>query len=366
MSDSATKKEERSTEAAHKPSWYPPAADEDPENENIPFENQFDDHFHVPSRIAQVNSELIETVNDFHFAMMNDVQRNQFYYDALKAVVGTETVVIEIGTGSGLLAMISAKLGAKHVTAIEANRSLASLARYNIRKNGFEDRVTVINKMSTDVRPEDLPFGKADVLVSEILGTLLLSESALEYNEDARKRLLKKDGSVIPGDGVQCVTLIQSEKLDLISTARNWKGLDLASFNRFRDTSSLIFTKQLGCRITHLNYKPMSLRIPIIRCDFSKGTCDAAPPRERRIRFHALETGTIHAAVYSWEVHSPIADGTKITMSTHPEDTVNQLARDMQWGQGIQLLDDYVASEERNRADEDADSRDEAFVMLRV
>lgn len=284
--------------------------------------------------------------------MMNDVDRNEFYHAALKHVVRKDSVVVEIGTGSGLLAMIAAKLGAKHVTAIEANSSLASIARTNIKKNGFADRIKVINKMSTDVTEKELPFGKADVLVSEILGTLLLSESALEYNEDARKRLLKEDGFVIPEMGTQCVTLIQSKKLDLITSARNWGGLNFASFNRLRDTTSLIFTKQLGCRLAELDYQNMSQRIPIIDCDFSKGTSNAVPPLERRIPFRAQEKGTIHGAVYSWEVSSAIGVmGARRKMTTHVEDTVDQLARDMQWGQGIQLMDDYVATEEQELAD---------------
>jgi len=168
-----------------------------------------------------VNHELISTVNDFHFAMMNDSPRNEFYYNALKAVITPTSVVVEIGTGSGLLAMIAARLGAKHVTAIEANKSLAMVARRNMDANGLGDKITIINKMSTDVSASELAYGKADVLVSEILGTLLLSESALEFNDDARKRLLKPGAHVIPAVGVQHVTLVESERLDLITSARN-------------------------------------------------------------------------------------------------------------------------------------------------
>ena len=60
------------------------------------------------------------------------------------------------------------------------------LARNNMQRNKLDHKITVINKMSTDVTAKDLPFGKADILVSEILGTLLLSESALEFNEVER------------------------------------------------------------------------------------------------------------------------------------------------------------------------------------
>jgi len=249
-------------------SWYPPGADV-VQDQRQTFASEFEEHFHVPSRIAEMNHELISTVNDFHFAMMNDCPRNEFYYNALKAVVKPTSVIVEIGTGSGLLAMIAAKLGAKHVTAIEANKSLAMVARRNMDANGLGDKITIINKMSTDVTAKELKYGKADILVSEILGTLLLSESALEFNNDARKRLLKKGAIVIPHGGVQHVTLVESERLDVITTARNWKGMDFTAFNSLRDTSSLIFTKQVGCRFHNLGYNNMSARVPIIECNFA-------------------------------------------------------------------------------------------------
>ncbi len=56
-------------------------------------------------------------------------------------------------------------MGAKHVTAIEANSHLAEIARNNIRKNGMADRIVVLNALSSDVTAADLPHGKADVLV---------------------------------------------------------------------------------------------------------------------------------------------------------------------------------------------------------
>jgi hypothetical protein len=56
---------------------------------------------------------LVEAVNDFHFAMMNDHDRNEFYREALEKAVKPTDMVLEIGTGSGLLAMLAAKSGAE-------------------------------------------------------------------------------------------------------------------------------------------------------------------------------------------------------------------------------------------------------------
>jgi len=350
-----TQKEQLKTQII--PTWYPPGADakDDKQNQKCPpFEYHFPRNFFVPSRIASRNSDLMEAVNDFHFAMMNDHGRNQFYLDALKKIITKESVVVEVGTGSGLLAMICAQLGAKHVTAIEANRSLAGLARHNMRQNGLEGRVTVLNKMSTDVTEADLPHGRADVLVAEILGTLMLSESALEYMEDARLRLLKPNHNhIIPHKGIQFLTLIQCPKLDTITSVRTWNGLDFSGFNALKDTVTLFFTKQIGCRLNTLDYINMTERLPLLTIDFSKDK-HGEHPKEKRFRTRVKTTGTIHAAVYSWEVGS-----CDLSMSTHLEATEENFARDMQWGQGVQMVDDYVASEQlrnNNIPDQDGGS----------
>jgi protein arginine N-methyltransferase 7 len=178
---------EGGTAARRRPNWLPPAADAAGEH-NL-FGRDFEEHFWVPARLTDKSMELVETANDFHYAMVNDHPRNEFYRQSLKAVVSADTHVLEIGTGSGLLAMIAAQCGAKMVTAVEANHHMAALARRIIAANGLSERVRVINKLSTDLVAADLaPHGPADVLLSEILGTLMLGESALEYNADARDR----------------------------------------------------------------------------------------------------------------------------------------------------------------------------------
>jgi len=152
--------------------WMPPGADAKGEEQAL-FGTEAEDHFHVPKRLQEKSQELVETVNDFHYAMMNDHERNEFYRASLAKVVTPETTVLEVGCGSGLLSIISASLGAKHVYAIEANKHLAQLARNIIAANGYSEKITVINKLSTEVEVEEIGDGMgADIMVSEILGTV--------------------------------------------------------------------------------------------------------------------------------------------------------------------------------------------------
>jgi len=83
------------------------------------FEANVPKAFLIPERLRDKPYELIEAANDWHYAMMNDHPRNEFYRDCLRRVVTPESIVLEIGAGSGLLSIIAASLGAKAVIAIE-------------------------------------------------------------------------------------------------------------------------------------------------------------------------------------------------------------------------------------------------------
>lgn len=108
------------------PMWLPPGAD--CSGDDATFASNFEDHFIVPDRLADKSASVVEAVNDFHFAMINDHARNCFYRSALQKAITPGDLVLEIGTGSGLLAMLAARAGAGHVYAIEANRNMADLA----------------------------------------------------------------------------------------------------------------------------------------------------------------------------------------------------------------------------------------------
>ena len=79
---------------------------------------------------------------------------------------------------------------------------------------------------------------KADVLVAEIIGTLLLSESQLDYIEDARSKLLVDGGVIIPAFGRQFVTLISMPILERVFEIDHYRGLvrrSAATFLRISD-----------------------------------------------------------------------------------------------------------------------------------
>ena len=173
-----------------------------------------------------------KAVPAWHLSMMNDKPRNTAYLNALKLAIGENDFVLEIGTGSGLLSMMAANFGAENITTCESSETIAKVAKKIIQKNGYGEKISVINKKSTDlIIGEDLPK-KADVVVSEILSAEFVGEGVRSTIVDANRRKIKKNGKMIPEAGEIIIALVEvNEWLQDNISVGTVNGFDLSDFN---------------------------------------------------------------------------------------------------------------------------------------
>jgi len=167
-----------------------------------------------------------------HIAMLNDRARTEAFIAAINATIRPDDVVVDIGTGTGVLSLAAARAGARHVYAIEATE-MGRTARDLFVANGYGDRITLLEGWSNQISlPEE-----ASVLVAEIIGNDPLDEGVMESFADARKRFLTPDARIIParartyGFALE-VAHEQYEKFafqpDQTLNWREWYGLDFA------------------------------------------------------------------------------------------------------------------------------------------
>ena len=128
-----------------------------------------------------------------HARMLHDDRRTNDFLAALAKAVRPGDVVLDIGTGSGVLAIAAARAGARHVYAVEAS-DIADAAARVFALNDMEDRITLVDGWSRQI---ELPE-QADLLVSEVIGNEPFEEEILETTLDARRRLLKPGARLIP------------------------------------------------------------------------------------------------------------------------------------------------------------------------
>mmetsp|Transcript_78504 Transcript_78504/g.159373 ORF Transcript_78504/g.159373 Transcript_78504/m.159373 type:complete len:393 (+) Transcript_78504:1-1179(+) len=146
------------------------------------------------------------------------------YYTAISAnaeAAFKDKIVMDVGTGSGILAIWAAKAGAKKVYAIEYT-DMAHNARKLVEANGVGQIVTVLQGTVEGIAlplKED-GFGDddevVDVIVSEWMGYMLIRESMLDSVLVARDRYLRKDtGLMFPSHATILVAPIANEAVRL-------------------------------------------------------------------------------------------------------------------------------------------------------
>lgn len=105
-------------------------------------------------------------------------------------------VVLDVGTGSGILSFFAAQAGASKVYAVDASDAIF-VAEKLAAANGLKDRIEVIKgKIEEIVLPEQV-----DIIISEPIGFLLVHERMLESYVAARDRFLKPGGLMMPTTG---------------------------------------------------------------------------------------------------------------------------------------------------------------------
>lgn len=127
--------------------------------------------------------------------MLNDLTRKTTYLDAVKQGVNKGDVVIDLGTGSGIMAIAAVKAGAKKVYAIEPS-SIIHIAEENAKINGVAERIEFIRDWSSGVKLDE----RADVLITDLIGNDPFDLEIWETIHDVDARLLKSDAVILPGE----------------------------------------------------------------------------------------------------------------------------------------------------------------------
>lgn len=189
------------------------------------------DNLHLRHQLRRLGSA---SVPFWHVPMMNDVARNDAFEAAIAAAIdvrGPQARVLDIGAGSGLLSLMAARAGAQAVVACEMEPIIADMAQQIVAQNGYADRITVHAKPSTDLTIDTELDAPADILVSEILSSDLLTEKVLDTFEDAHRRLLAPDAIVIPRAASAMGCLVASDTLADYAFVGQVSGFDLSAFN---------------------------------------------------------------------------------------------------------------------------------------
>lgn len=127
-----------------------------------------------------------------HERMLADSRRVDTYARGIARHIRPGDVVLDLGTGTGLLSFIAARQGAARVYAID-HSPFVGIARQVARHNGIDNVIFVRANSRGYTPPEPI-----DVILHEQIGDELFDENMVENLLDLKRRTLRKDGRILP------------------------------------------------------------------------------------------------------------------------------------------------------------------------
>ena len=265
---------------------------------------QFDTGYHLLKRLrtalgphSQLDRRLGRiyraSVPRWHFAMLNDRDRNAAFAEAIVRSSVRDKVVLDIGAGSGLLSMLAAQQGAAHVYACEMVAPVADKAVEIIAANGYADRVTLIPKISYDLRiGAELPR-RADVLISETIDCGFVGEGFLGSLRHARAELLTPDATLVPRRFSLEGALLDSTDVFNLNRVDEAQGFNVAGFNE------LATQGYFPVRLNTWQHRLMSAPTRLLGLDLASYTF---APITETIELTADAAGEVHGVVFWFDV----------------------------------------------------------------
>ena len=261
---------------------------------------------------------------EYHHSMLLDRNRSEVFLRAIMKTVRPGDVVIDLGTGTGLLSLFSLAAGAEKVYAIE-HEPIVDVARQVALVNGVEDRIEFVEGRSTEI---ELPE-KGDVLVTETIGNAGFDEGISAWVLDARARLLKAGARTIPHSLTVLMALLElpTDRDDIETLARPLYTFDLSPLQ------DLVIGRMAWDELSPVSV--VSDSQAVLEWDFAEpelqfsGSCTLTSRRDATV--HAI--GTWFSAV--------VADGLVLT-NEPPNSTPS-------WNEGVTMLEkplDLVAGEQ--------------------
>ena len=229
--------------------------------------------------------------------MAADGVRMDAYSRAIARAVKPGCVVVDIGAGTGVHSMLAVRAGARLVHAIEPNPAVW-LIHELAAENGCADRIQIHPCTSFEV---ELPE-KADVIISDLRGAMPLHGEHLATLRDAKARLLKPGGTLVPVRDELFVAAVEGR--DLVTTLdRATEGFTSRSFSARAATALLLNTVASDRVVGFLASDVLTTPASWATIDYGSPT----PPLESEVELTTRRSGTARG-LGLW-FRATIADG---------------------------------------------------------
>ena len=265
-----------------------------------------------------------------HEEMLSDTVRVNAYHRGIHRNVSPGDVVLDLGSGTGLLSFMASRAGARKVYAVE-HSDIIECAREIGRHNGFTN-IEFVQANSREFTPPE----PIDVVLHEQMGDELFNENMVENVLDVRDRVMAPGGRILPARFrlfMEPVSIRPEMRVRRFHKITLPDGIDLRAME-----ASLTMALSGTDRFEQFWARPGSVATcigtpkPVIEIDLSTLESSATVPRHHVIE-RVSESDVIADGVCVWF---------DATFDDHTVLTTSPLAPNTSWGNRMYRLDREV------------------------
>lgn len=151
----------------------------------------------------------------------------QLCVEALEDYTQPGMRILDMGTGTGILAFVAAKLGAAHILAVDTDENAIIATRRNAEVNGVDDQITLVHGSLADVREQ------FDLVVANILAPIIIA-----MTQQGLAQTVKPGGTLIVSG------ILAEEQSDDVTAALEAVGLHVTEKMVREEWVALVAVKQ--------------------------------------------------------------------------------------------------------------------------
>ncbi|EHB17053.1 Protein arginine N-methyltransferase 7 [Heterocephalus glaber] len=252
--------------------------------------------------------------------MLHDKDRNIKYYEGIRAAVsrvkdrGQKALVLDIGTGTGLLSMMAVTAGADFCYAIELCLSTWHPDRQVQRNELWQDLYNLEREAYGD-----MPC-RANILVTELFDTELIGEGALPSYEHAHRHLVQETCEAVPHRATVYAQLVESKRMwswnklfpVRVQTSLGEQVIIPPSDLEQCPGAPSVYDIQLN-QVSPADFTVLSDVLPMFSVDFSKQVSSSAACHSRQ--FEPLASGRAQVVLSWWDIEMDPEGKIKCTMA---------------------------------------------------
>ena len=195
---------------------------------------------------------------DFPHQCLIDIARTDAFKNAIEEVVRPGDVVLDVGSGSGILSFLASRKTPSRIVAVELDPLLARCLRTSVERNGLTEVIDVVEGNALDIKKENFP-SKVDVVLAEIVDTGLMDEQLVPVlNRLWREGIIDASTRIIPNS--------YQTRMQLVNVGTEFYGYDITAPQHLWPHYTV---EGAGWWQTEL--RSLSAEIEVVRLDFTKG-----------------------------------------------------------------------------------------------